>query len=84
MQLQLPDMTIRKECDAVSMDAVTRAQLIDLMARVVVAVFREEGGSNDRSRIQSKGHCHVNFGRTTRGIVPRPCADHVVCWAHVS
>jgi len=30
------------------------------------------------------GHCHVNFGRTTRGIVPRPCADHVVCWAHVS
>src|SRR5580692_3134066 len=54
MQLHLPGLMIRKECDAVSMDAVARAQLIDLMARVVVAVFREEGGSNDRSRIQSQ------------------------------
>src|SRR5271166_3549976 len=54
MQLQLPDLMIRKECDAVSMDAVARARLIDLMARVVVAVFREEGGSNDRSRIKSQ------------------------------
>ena len=54
VQLQLMDLMIRKECDAVSMDAATRAALIDLMARVVVAVFREEGGSNDRSRIQSQ------------------------------
>src|ERR1700756_4491131 len=45
---------IPEECDAVSMDAATRADLINLMARVVVAVFHAEGGSNDRSRIQSQ------------------------------
>ena len=54
VQLQLLDLMIRKERDAVSMDAATRAGLIDLMARVVIAVFHEEGGSNDRSRIQSQ------------------------------
>ena len=52
VQLQLLDLMVRKECDAVSMDAATRADLIDLMARVVVAVFHGEGGSNDGSRIQ--------------------------------
>jgi hypothetical protein len=54
VQLQLLDLMTRKGCDAVSMDAATRAHLIDLMARVVVAVFREERRSNDRSRIQSQ------------------------------
>ena len=54
VQLQLLDLMIRKERDAVSMDAATRADLIDLMARVVIAVFHEEGGSNDRTRIQSQ------------------------------
>ena len=44
VQLQLLDLMIRKECDAVSLDAATRADLIDLMARVVVAVFQQEEG----------------------------------------
>src|SRR5437868_14511139 len=44
---------IPKECDAVPIDAATRADLIDLMARVLVLVFHEEGGSvNDRSFVQ--------------------------------
>src|SRR5262249_17217883 len=44
---------IPKECGAVPMDAATRADLIDLMARVLVVVFHEEGGSlNDRSFIR--------------------------------
>ena len=43
VQLQLPDLMIAKECGVVPMDAATRADLIDLMARVLVAVFHEEG-----------------------------------------
>src|SRR3984885_15676520 len=53
VQLQLLDLMIRKGSGAVSMDAATRADLINLMARVVMAVFHQEGGSNDRS-IQSQ------------------------------
>src|ERR1700739_1454058 len=54
VQLQLLDLMIREECDAVSLDAATRVELIGLMTRVVVAVFHEEGGSNDRNRLQSQ------------------------------
>jgi hypothetical protein len=43
VQLQLLDLMIRRECDAVSLDAATRVELIGLMARVVVAVFHAEG-----------------------------------------
>ena len=43
VQLQLLDLMIPKECGAVPMDAATRADLIDLMARVLVVVFHEEG-----------------------------------------
>jgi hypothetical protein len=39
VQLQLLDLMVRRERDPVSMDAVTRAALIDLMARVFMAVF---------------------------------------------
>jgi hypothetical protein len=39
VQLQLLDLMIPKECGAAPMDAATRADLIDLMARVLVAVF---------------------------------------------
>jgi hypothetical protein len=38
---------IRKENEAVPMDAKARADLIDLMARVLVAVFQVEGGNVD-------------------------------------
>jgi hypothetical protein len=38
VQLQLLDLMIPKECDAVPMDAATRADLIDLMARALVAL----------------------------------------------
>ena len=39
MQLMFPDLLIRKEDEAVPLDAVARADLIDLMARVLVVVF---------------------------------------------
>jgi hypothetical protein len=54
VQLQLLDLMVRRERDPVSMDAVTRAVLIDLMARVVMAVFHGELGTNDRHNLQSQ------------------------------
>src|SRR5262249_48988310 len=55
VQLQLLDLMIPKECGSVPMDAATRADLIDLMARVLVAVFHEEGRrDNDRGLVQSQ------------------------------
>jgi len=42
VQLQLLDLMISRECGAVPMDAATRADLIDLMARAIAAVFHEE------------------------------------------
>ena len=45
---------IRKENEAVPMDATARADLIDLMARILVAVFQVEGGKvEDRDSVQS-------------------------------
>src|SRR6202035_1820587 len=46
---------ISRECSAVPMDAATRADLIDLIARVIAAVFHEEGRrGNDRALAQSQ------------------------------
>ena len=55
VQLQFLDLMIRKENEAVPMDAKARADLIDLMARVLVAVFQVEGGNvDDRVFVQSQ------------------------------
>ena len=54
-QLQFPDPMIRMENEAVPTDAKARADLIDLMARVLVAVFQVEGGNvDDRGPVQSQ------------------------------
>src|SRR6516165_3559858 len=46
---------ISRECGAAPMDAATRADLIDVMARVVAAVFLEEGRKgNGRALAQSQ------------------------------
>jgi hypothetical protein len=47
VQLQFLDLMIRQKSEAVPMDAKARANLIDLMARVLVAVFQAEGGKID-------------------------------------
>src|SRR5438034_6803580 len=55
VQLQFLDLMIPEDCGAVPMDAATRVDLIDLMARVLAVVFHEEGGRvNDRSFVQSQ------------------------------
>ena len=53
-QLQFPDPMIRMENEAVPMDAKARADLIDLMARVLVAVFQEGGNVDDGVPVQSQ------------------------------
>jgi hypothetical protein len=54
VQLQLLDLMIRKESGPVPIDATIRSDLIDLMARILVVVFHEEGGRvDDRGLVQS-------------------------------
>jgi len=51
MQLELLDLMIREESEAVLMNA----ELVNLMARVLVVVFHKKGGSvDDRGRVQSQ------------------------------
>jgi hypothetical protein len=47
MQLQLLDLMTRNESATVAINAATRADLIDLMARILVVVFHKEGGKGD-------------------------------------
>ena len=55
VQLQFLDLMIRKENETVPMNVKARADLIDLMARVLVAVFQVEGGNvDDRVPVQSQ------------------------------
>ena len=55
VQIQLLDLRIEKESEAVPMDAAIRSDLIDLMARVLVVVFQAEGGRvDDRDFVQSQ------------------------------
>ena len=53
-QLQLLDLMIRTEKVAVPIDATVRANLIDLMASILMAVFHAEGGVDDRGPVQSQ------------------------------
>ena len=54
VQLQFLDLIVRIQSEAVPMDAKARADLIDLMARVLVAVLQAEGGKiDDRAPVQS-------------------------------
>jgi hypothetical protein len=52
VQLELLDRTIGKEYIGVPLDATTKAELIDLMARILVTVFKAEGERDDRSPVQ--------------------------------
>jgi hypothetical protein len=55
VQLKLLDLMILNQSEAVPMDAKARADLIDLMARVLVAVFQAEGGKiDDGDAVQSQ------------------------------
>jgi len=71
VQLKLLDLMIREEDEAVLMDATTRADLIDLMARVLVVVFHEEGGRvDDRDLVQSQNQAGAPGSQSDR--LPTP------------
>jgi hypothetical protein len=55
LQLQLLVLKIPTEDVAVPMDAKAQTEIIDLMARILVAVFQAEGGTVDaRDTVQSQ------------------------------
>ena len=55
VQLQFLDLMIRNQSEGVPVDAKARADLIDLMARILVAVFQAEGGKlDDGDAVQSQ------------------------------
>jgi hypothetical protein len=47
VQLKFLDLMIRNQDETVPMDAKTRADLIDLMARILVAMVQVEGEKSD-------------------------------------
>jgi hypothetical protein len=67
VQLQLLDLMIREESRTVPMDAAARGALIDLMARVLVVVFHEEGGRvDDRGFVQSQDQAGAPSSQSDR------------------
>jgi hypothetical protein len=55
VQLQLLDLTIRTENGIVPLDAMAHADLIDLMAHILVVVFQAEGGIVDDRIVDDRG-----------------------------
>jgi hypothetical protein len=54
-QLELSGLMIRGENGIVPVDATVRADLVDLMARILVAVFQAKGDrGDDRASLQSQ------------------------------
>ena len=71
MQLQFLDLLIAKENEAVPLDAVVRADLIDLMARVLVVVFQEEGRRvDDRRFLQFQNQAGAPGAQSDRILAP--------------
>ena len=62
-QLELLGLMIRKESGMAPVDATVRADLVDLMARILVAVFQAEGGRvDDRASLQSQDQAGASGG----------------------
>jgi len=54
-QLELSGLMIRGESEIVPVDATVRADVVDLMARILVAVFQAKGERvDDRASLQSQ------------------------------
>jgi hypothetical protein len=54
-QLELLGLMVREESGIVPVDATVRADLVDLMARILVVVFQAKGERvNDRASLQSQ------------------------------
>jgi hypothetical protein len=54
-QLELMGVVTREESGIAPVDATVRADVVDLMARILMAVFQAEGGRvDDRAALQSQ------------------------------
>jgi len=55
VQLQLLGLSVEEENGIVQMDAMVRADLIDMMARILMVVFQRDGGNvDDGADLQSQ------------------------------
>lgn len=71
MQLQFLDLLIAKEDGAVPLEAAVRADLIDLMARVLVVVFQQEGRRvDDRRCLQFQNQTGAPGAQSDRLLAP--------------
>ena len=71
MQLQFLDLLIAEESGVVPLDATVRTDLIDLMARVLVVVFQEEGGRiDDRGFVQFQNQAGALGPQSHRLLAP--------------
>ena len=71
MQLQFLDLLIAEENGVVPLDAAVRTDLIDLMARVLVVVFQEEGGRVDnRDFVQFQNQAGALGPQSNRLLAP--------------
>jgi hypothetical protein len=71
MQLQFLDLLIVEESGAVPLDAAVRGDLIDLMARVLVVVFQEEGRKvDDRRFLQFQNQAGAPGTQSDRLLTP--------------
>jgi len=87
-QLELLGLMIREESGMAPVDATVRADLVDLMARILVAVFQAEGGRvDDRASLQSQDQAgtsgaqgdrlHTAIERETGALQPGESASSV-------
>jgi len=87
-QLELSGLMIRGESEIVPVDATVRADLVDLMARILVAVFQAKGGRvDDRASLQSQDQAgtsgapgdrlHTAIERETGALQPGELAPSV-------
>ena len=66
-QLELLGLIVREETGIVPVDAIVRADLVDLMARILVAVFQAKGGRvDDRASLQSKDQAGASGSQSHR------------------
>ena len=64
-QLELLGLMVREESVPVPIDVTVRADLVDLMARILVAVFQAKGGRvDDRASLQSQDQAGTSARRS--------------------
>jgi hypothetical protein len=70
-QLELSGLVIREESGIVPIEVTVRADLVDLMARILVAVFEAKGERvDDRASLQSQDQAGASGTQGDRLLTP--------------